>query len=903
MHQNLAMNALRLGCLGVFALLASVPAYGQTNLLRIEVQSSRSPDLSIDREVRRFAAVFETLNSSALDRRGVRRYLSPPVRVELLRNGRPIPAGGRTRNGGLTLQFETGGNRAFPPVYQSLLQNTFDAARTTLNLVFGAPARSGTVRVLNYDADLTDRDAVAGGVYVAAGLGGIPEIRFPVYNNTEAAALNFLHTVLLAYQGERPYPFDAYQEGFARAALMRVARTPAAVPGLDPDQIEAVLTGTYDVGALYDWTNQRSLGGERFIAPNLRDVSLPAGGSLGGIFLQRYIMSGSVWLKVLAEHPTFIATFNGFAQGRPTTIFNPEEFIAVGQQTLNTIRPGDPTIEGLRFREWAQRQFILETRNTAGLKLLVEPIPIVSGLTAGDFGVFNIQTTYLRADGMGNETLLRGTSFPIFWDVDENRVLPDAQSERMDIVAGYGSVTPNFEDRDAGRNYRIALDVPLQDQVHRAYVPAGAVARPGSPVSDFYGTVSGVSVPTGGTLSVRVSSGAFSFGDVAVQQGAFGTRFGTPLWLDSRVLDIAVLRTNSIGVSEVAFTRRVNKGPGPLALDLRAGDDGAFILPLGIPAGLSLIGFPTDPYRSFAPDLLGLSPAETQVARWDPSTGRYALFPEVEPFQIGRAYFVRAPRPLPFAVAGRVTGNLSYPVALRPGWNLVTTPNGTAVPLSRIRVVRGTEFPVEFPDARGTEIGADFFEFVPGAADAVSGLPETGTFRAATLFEPGKGYFVRCLAAEGVTLVFRPASGPTTSAQTRTRGTSGNYRIRVDVTGGGEAARAILGLSDTATQRFDPAEDSPLPPGIGGLQVVSVNDGRWYRDTRRRKGRPTFTVQLEGLRPGRRYRVQFLEELMRSPHLSVLAPGGKSFRIRGSGHFDLLATAATARYTVRVVAP
>ena len=77
---------------------------------------------------------------------------------------------------------------------------------------------------------LLTTDAVVGGFYLDDNGSGEREIRFPVYAAPEAAAVNFVHCLLLAYLGSKDYGFDAFSEGLVRASTMRIARTAGALP-------------------------------------------------------------------------------------------------------------------------------------------------------------------------------------------------------------------------------------------------------------------------------------------------------------------------------------------------------------------------------------------------------------------------------------------------------------------------------------------------------------------------------------------------------------------------------------------------------------------------------------------------------------------------------------------------
>jgi hypothetical protein len=817
------------------------------------------------------------------------------------------------RSSDLLLQFDGAGARAFPPSYQALLQDVFDAARPAMNTVFGLPSVGGTVRVRNYDADIGDRDAVAGGYFVPDNGSGQMEIRFPIYSNDEATAVNFIHTLLLAYLGPHSYGSDGFQEGLVRAATMRIARTPGAIPAaLDRNAVERVLDNVYDVGPHYDWYNQRALGGRRFIAPNLRDTLLPPGGSTGGIYLLRYQMAGSAWQKVLVEYPAFAAGMNARLYAQPSIGGNPGALADAAQATLNQLAgSGGATIEGRTFPHWMRRQFILEAADTRGPKLLLEPLPITNDLAGSDFGVFAIQAHYFETLAGGNETLLSGTSYPIFWEPDFNRIFPSAQEDRMDIAGAYGSVSPNLPNLFGGQPYRAAVDVPVRDRIARAYLPAGAIATASNPVErDVFGTVVGAPLQTGDTLAVRLVVNGTPLPAIPVTHGGFGAVVAhQPFHGNARVV-VEVVRTRA-GSPTVLLARQVNKGPGPLALDLRVGGEGTFVFTGGLPRGMSMIGLPVDPFASLPSDLFGVAPGALLAARYNPARAFYELFPDLGPLVLGDGAFVRMPASVPsFSVEGRLSAGVPTAVALRPGWNMIANPHPLGVPTSAVRVIRASEFPKTYAEARGVDLGTEFFEFVPGLNDPHSGAPETGTFAAAANFQPGKGYFVRVLAPEGVTLLFNPPAGLAPDGGGRSRGVlqmdgdvlvremaaqGAGWRYRISLVTSGHRADAFFGQTATATRGFDPREDSGAPPSIGGMQVVLEGGiDRLHTDVRRLGQSERYRIRLEGLQPGRRYALHFTPEAgLLSPFVGRDLTTRKLFQIPRRGQYLFAARATT----------
>lgn len=88
----------------------------------------------------------------------------------------------------------------------------------------------------------------------------------------------------------------------------------------------------------------------------------------------------------------------------------------------------------------------------------------------------------------------------------------------------------------------------------------------------------------------------------------------------------------------------------------------------------------------------------------------------------------------------------------------------------------------------------------------------------ASVFEPGKAYFVRVLAPEGITLVFDPQSGQSRGASNAMSATPvvNGWRMGVTLIDDDFRVGAQIGESSTATLGFDPKEDSPLPPAPAG---------------------------------------------------------------------------------------
>lgn len=863
--------------------------------LTVDVQPGRSQgDLysATDQAVRKFTKNAAALTRRSREAQGSTVVFSLPTTVRITVNGAPLrsPTG---RGEDISLQFGAG-NRAFPPDYQTFLQTVFAKAKATLSALFGQPSVGGVVLVSNYDADIGDRDAVAGGYYLANNGSGQQEIRFPFYSDVsgfkrEVTAVNFINCLLLAYLGPKSYPFDAFNEGLSRAVTMRVARTPSALPAdLDQELVTQVLEATYDVGPGYDWCNQSALGGPIFIAPNLRDAPLPPGGSIGGLYLLRYQMAGSAWQKVLIEYPGFASTMNAAYYANPSSFNTPAKLSELVQTTIGSL--GGSSIEGVPATLWVKQQYILQTATIPGQKLLVQPFPIVSGLSGDDYGVFGIQAHYFSTAANGNEQLLTGTCFPIFWGPDFTRFFTSGQDDRADILEGYGAVAPNFPD-SIGVPYRVAVDMPVSDRIARCYLPAGAIAVAGqATVNNFYGTITGVQPANGVDYIVRASWTNGASGDIPATGLAFGALLTTGNFDSSQRLTVTVSRR--IGLSEsVILTRTVNKGPGSIGLDLRIDQSNTYSLPGGLAKGLSMIGFPIAPYSTDPAEVLGVPQNEALIARYDSESGKYAIYPDSGSFVQGGGYFVRANAGQSLSVEGRSDPNTSMAVALKPGWNMISCPLQSEVPTSQLQVVVAAGFPTSYPEAIGNTIGSEFFSFTPGNPDPVTGAPEGGTFTPATKFVPGKAYFVRVLAPEGLTLLFSPSTSNRPGNFGSMRGRS-SWTMRVGLKGGDEETEVRIGEARGASRGLDDQFDSPLPPSVGvGLQGQVFDHGRLFRDMRQWGRAETFKVRFDSLIPGELYRVRFTMFESGIDRYTVKDPeAGKTRKYTQAGSYTFRAT-------------
>lgn len=875
-----------------FFLTALLGASALTSATVIEVRaaSSRSSDrvAAADLAVRQFGRSVAGLTRSERTRLPRAAKFSLPTSVIF----KGATSGTRGRDNDITLQFDTTGNGAFPTEYRTLLEAIYASVKPRLDAVFGDPFVGGTVRVVNYDADIGERDAVAGGYFLWDPAAAVPaQIRFPIYADgvgikAETVAVNFVHCLLLSYMGNRTLPNDAWREGLVRAATMNICRSAGALPAtLDATAIEQVLASTYDLGATYEINNQKGLICRDFIAPNLRNVNLPIGGSTGGLYLVRYQMAGSAFQKVLIEYPTFARELLSRYYVTPATSLD-----TLGQQAVDAAAGlANSTVEGQPWAAWAKYQYILQSVVAPGFRLMVKSFPITSGLSGNDFGVFAFETHVFKVERTGNETLGTDTIYPIYWGTDFQRVFASAQDDRIDVAQGYGSVVPNFGDAFGGQPYRIAVDLGAQDENVRLYAPAGGVATATNPTpKNFYGCVTGIENLGTGTYEVRVT---WTGGSVTtpVQNFAFGTQVATGNWTSSQRRVTIELLATSQGQTTTLMTRTINKAPGPLQIDLKHNSFSLLGTGLFNP-GLNLIGLAGEPQLPTASDKFGTG---ALIARWNAGVGKYDLAPSTGVSRAGQGYFARLDNPLATNYFGTAEESIPSSVRVRPGWNLIANPTDHTITLSNLQVVVAAGFPRTYADAiAATVIGPQMFQFIQGAADPASGVPETGSLLPVTVLAPGQAAFVRILAPEGATLVFPPFSS------NREQASRSNDLYRLNLIGGGEQSFGEIGLSRTATSGWDKVEDSELPPTLGGLQVSMANSRRYVREVRRIGQTQIYNVTLENLRIGSEYELALAGTASRAIRVFIGAKGGP--RLNLGQTYKFVATTKAKRIRVMV---
>jgi hypothetical protein len=770
-------------------------------------------------------------------------YQVPIMHTVVLRQRGQLVLPTRTRDGGLgngtlTFQFQDGDN-PFPEGYKRLLQQVIRTVVPLIEAEYGKAARTLTIAIVNYEDQIGDRDAVVGGIYDVSN----SRFLFPLYRSPEAAAVNMLYLMVRAFHADAGFAYDAWEEGFARAITTRIARSPGfrSIAGLQAEMIETVLTNTYDARPYYDAWNQPVLGSPSFIAPSLRQAPVPPG-TTGGIWLVRYQMAGSAWLKLAVQYPLFFREFNAryYARYAPGLGGNVPQLLTIARETLSALSgSATPSVEGIPFDQWYRRQWIFDTSVTYGRKLHAQMFPYSSNLQPDEQAVFTVFLTYfqtVRTSTGWDEALLNGTCYPIYWDFNYNRLTLSPQYERVDIRGGTGAVVPSFTGDDV-KNQRLTVDFSVGTETARVVYPSSKVQGTNFR-NNFFGVVYGLD---NGKVEITLGT---ERQEVDVTQGAFGTSFSVDT-LKER--EARLIFRNEQGV-EVGRAQ-VNTGTDFQFVIVRL-QSATDTFRLDLPAGLSMFSLPLRPYETDFAKLLNIPANELRIAHWRQERFNYVYYPETPAPAPGVGYFIRTGVSLSATIQGEaVPTDREFALALQPGWNLIGHPFKEAVDLRSVRVVHQFSEPVVWETA-SEQIGGE--TALVGRKVYTLG---TAGYREATLLEPGKAYWVRVLRPEGVTLLIPSPS------RSRSRASGGSesgrsmepaWAMELMLQSRAGGAVVTLGLDTPARTRHAWAKEE-LPPLLPGMTAFGVLEGE--RDSYVGQGRHAgLPLLIRDIRPlGRRH--------------------------------------------------
>lgn len=719
----------------------------------------------------------------------------------VLREGGRIIQPARTRYGGGTLSFTFEG---WSSEQEAFLRRVINAAMPLIENVYGKPAQSGTIKVVNYDAQIGDRDAVAGGIFNAS----TNEILFPVYNSEKSVVINLVHVLIHAFHGPLVFDYDAWEEGFARAVTLLVAHRVAQSLGIPDPEGFFKTDPNYHALSFYDLLNQPALGNNVFIATSLKQLPISPG-QLGGMYLPRYQMAGSAWLKVYLEDNEFFKNFNKqyYAQNDPNKTIKLSGDIPRLKAIASSVLSGG-TVEGLAFDCWYERQYVLDTSVSFGRKLYAWVIPDRADEGQDNPGLSIILIHY-QTGADGDETPLNDVCYPTYWDYNQqNRLFLGAQYERIDILDGEGSVAPQFI--NIGGAQRVLVDLPLSGLHLRIAYAAGYGGTKSSP-HNLYGTVFGLdsgTVEITGNLGIQAST--------ALERGGFGINLPSPAFEQPARYTLTVKDSNGNTVA----VKQVNLGYGEAVLTLEA-TESAQTLTQSFSAGLQMISLPIQPFATDNADALGVPRNQFLLAHWrqdTPGDNKYALYPTAPPFRPGVGYWVKLRNNHTANIRGVVPRpDQNFTIATTYGWNQIGNPFTTPVDVADIQVQYLLNDPVPFATAVSKGwVGGKIWRY----------NPSTNSYEEATVLQPWEGYWLRVLVAEGVTLTF---SAPSSTRRVFTRNVLPRSGWLVTLTARAEdsMAQVRLGQAPSATEQFDPTWDSEAPPEFGQMLGLAVQNPTW----------------------------------------------------------------------------
>lgn len=731
--------------------------------------------------------------------------------------------------GGGTITFTyTGWSLSDEAMLKSFVQLVYPIVQQ----IYGSPANTITVNVFN-DTAQSEKDSLLGGAYIT-GSGVQPQIRLWRYANNASLERSFLHMIIRAFHDTAAFNYDAWEEGFNRAACVaageeidkKIAQNPSL--GLvKMDFVGRQLSGDafYYLMSNYEMLNQPPLSNNTFFT-SWADT-LQGGGLFAGMIIPRLGMSSTAWLKVYIERlradgESFFRLFNeAYYQqlsGNPGIAGNVPALKGIASSLT-------PSVEGRAFDDWFRRQYIFDTSVSIGKKLYAFTFPPdVPDSPSTEGYSLPIFLIYYTTTATGDETPLATTIYPVYWDyLYQNDIFLSGQYEMVTVETGEGYVIPTFFVDNLGGSQRIATDFTAGTETVRVYFPAGMTGSTAAP-NDFLGVVIGADA---GNVGIKVDSDVAGT-STSVIKGAFGASIPS-------ILNFHRLTITYTPPSGSQVIRKVNVGPGTYVTLLHALSAGK-VLTHTFQAGMRMISVPMTTFEQDQAKALAGStgapaiPADKLLlARWDPLLAgdyKYQMYPRTPPFAPGKGYWVKFPSTTIVTVTGEAPDpSAGIRIGLASGWNQIGGPFESGVPISSLIVEKGNDEPVSFSEAWSTGIiGKVIWKYTPGV-----GYEQT------TTLDPWEGYWIKCNVPDGAVLIVPgPAGMSRMSNPAISHGTGGREASSFDgwsmklsaATLSGSASTVTLGAAVGATDAFDNAFDAELPPAYGeGIRLVSSVPG------------------------------------------------------------------------------
>ncbi|MBI2843853.1 MAG: hypothetical protein HYX78_10675 [Armatimonadetes bacterium] len=755
------------------------------------------------------------LRKAGLIKPDVHAFLDAVVLVRSAGSFESTTRAGRAYGGG-EITFEYSG---WDPTVQAKMKAFEQIAYPIVKNVYGAPAGTFTVRVVA-DTEQTVKDQLLGGVYVT-GEGVQREIKIYPQPSQGVTDINriFLHSIIHAFHDTAMFHYDAWEEGFARAASVvageLIDKQIIQNPGSGLEELDLIDNIFNYMMFNYEQLNQPPLSNSTFYT-SFTDMFGDT--NPFGMIIPRIGMSSTAWIKAYVER--LLTDGQSFFK-----LFNQQYYVEVSGNSgvagnvpaLKGIAASiTPSVETLSFEDWFRRQYIFDTSVSIGKKLyafVTQPDTPANPGTEG-YSV-NVFLVYYETTSTGDEIPLSGTVYPVYWDYQyKNDLYLGANAETVRIGGenppGEGYVTPTYFVDNVGGPQRSAMDFTIGAETARVYFPAGKSGTAAAP-DNFMGVVVGANA---GSVTATVNA-EVSGTSANVTNGAFGAVL-------SSLIGFGRLTITYTPATGAPVTKVVNAGAGGYSTVIEApGEVKSLTNTFG--AGLRMISVPMTTLAQDQAEALQSSdgspviPADRLLlARWNPvkpDAYKYEMYPRTPPFAPGRGYWAK----LPSTVIATVTGETPNPAAnwrigLSYGWNQIGGPFETPVDVSTLLVEKGNDEPLPLSNAYAI-VSRVIWKYVPGSG-----------YVQATSLDPWEGYWIKCHVAEGAVLIVpgpdsksrsRSASVPASAggASRAASGAGDSWSMRLTATSpGGETGGVTLGVAAGATDGFDPAFDAELPP-------------------------------------------------------------------------------------------
>lgn len=741
-----------------------------------------------------------------------RARLAFPRRLVHVREGRIIaPDLMRTRATGAALGAPTNTLRftfeGFSEAEELSLRDYLARALPVAYSVYGRPAFDLDVTVI-LDPEL---NSLQGGVYDAS----TNQIRLaPLSGNFAEDSYIFLILVLQAFHDDVAFFYDCWEEGFAGAAATVIQTRSGVAPGYDP-----IDPGPFYATSVYEPQNQPDLGGPTFYPPS----------GWSGMLVWRVAMARSAWFKCWVEDNSFFRKFNeiyyaSFTDSLPGDV---PALRVLASQVL-------PSVEGMPFQEWYQRQWVLDTSVRIGPKLFVWNIPLTQSVA--------LICEYFYTTFEGDEQPRGGQARTIYWSYDFRVSLYAEEGNVINIPsegegAGEGFLIPTFFNIGGPQNITVQVDLgSLRRMLPFPYGQRGFEAGE----NNLYGSII---TATEGTIDVV---GGIGLEDVVVTRGVWGDRI-TQGPLSPQQLQITF--TNDHGQQ---VTRTVNVAWDSYVTFLHGGEQAVLTHHWsGAAPGLHLISFPLRPLTQDLAELLGVEPERLLVARWDPTlpgSVRYRIWPRIDPVEPGRGYWLRIFEDVDLTLQGVLPPEeRPFVVPLQVGWNQIGSPRTGAVNVSSLQFEAGGEAAVSYSEAVAARI----------IQEGVFGYSADTGYSTVDQMLPFEGYWIRCLRGDGALLRFPPlstAGAQVAAGDTERRTSAPVWKLSIRASAAGMSGTAWLGAARDAAKGPD-RWDQQAPPDFGPgvrvrFEVPGAGGVGYFSDVRPTSAHQVYTLRVTSTVPG-----------------------------------------------------